>query len=378
MPNKASERLKKLNVKIMSAWEVRVLEEIDAAAHQKSLALQDSLPEFLNQISDALSTTIDRTQARIRWDLKESTRIGKKHGDDRAGCKNYTMDQLIFEYHILRQVICDVMEEEATLSDIEREVITCAVEQAVNDAATQYSDTLRDIQEKFTHTLTHDLRGPISSAKMSAQIMIKKTDREDPNVSLARRISSSMDRVDIMINDLLDAGQLRAGQQLNLDFLDCDLDTILGQVAEEANLLHENRLKWKSIGPVLGHWNENALRRVVDNLVTNALKYSEPGTPIDIDLKKDDKTVEVSVHNIGKPISPEEQPILFQQYRRLRTAESKKGWGLGLTVVKGLTEAHGGHVEVESTAEFGTTFKVVLPLAAYTPAASEHQENIKS
>jgi signal transduction histidine kinase len=143
--------------------------------------------------------------------------------------------------------------------------------------------------------------------------------------------------------------------------LECDLDAILGHVVEETNFLLENRLKWKSIGPVIGYWNENALRRVMDNLVTNALKYSKSGSLVDIDLKKDEKFVEVSIHNVGDPIPLEEQLVLFEQYRRLKTAENKKGWGLGLTVVKGLTEAHGGRVEVESTAEFGTIFKVILP-----------------
>ncbi len=146
MPNKASDRLKRLNSKIMETWEVRVIKEVNAAVQGNSLALRNSLPEFLNQISDALSTTIDRSQERIKFDRKENTRISKSHGSRRSGTKNYTMDQLILEYHILREVICDVMEEEETLSSIESEVITCAVEQAVNDAATQYSDTLRDSQ----------------------------------------------------------------------------------------------------------------------------------------------------------------------------------------------------------------------------------------
>jgi hypothetical protein len=122
MHNQASERLTKLNDRIMHTWEERALKEVDASVHQHSLALRNSLPEFLDQLATALSTTIDRTTARVKWDKDESTRIGKKHGKERAGMLSYTMDQLIFEYHILRQVICDVMEEEAPLSEIEREV----------------------------------------------------------------------------------------------------------------------------------------------------------------------------------------------------------------------------------------------------------------
>jgi signal transduction histidine kinase len=67
------------------------------------------------------------------------------------------------------------------------------------------------------------------------------------------------------------------------------------------------------------------------------------------------------VHNFGKAIPEEEQALLFQQYRRARSAETRTGWGLGLTVVKGMTEAHHGTVQVESKDEKGTTFSVQLP-----------------
>ena len=362
MPNQASERLIKLNDKIMHCWEERALVEVEASVHQQSLALRDSLPEFLNQLADALSTTINRTSARVKWDKAESTRVGKKHGKERAGMFSYTMDQLILEYHILRQTICDVMEEEAPLSDIEREVIVCAVEQSVNDAATQFSDTLRDIQERLTQTLAHDLRGPLSAAKMNSQIFLKNPSDTEKGVLAVTRISSAMDRIDIMITDLLDAGKLRAGQKLVVDTQECDLEAILKQVVDEANFIHENRVSFKSTGPELGMWNADGLRRVFDNLVMNAVKFSDPHTPITIQLQKSSKNIKVCVHNIGKPIASEELPYLFEQYRRARTSKDKKGWGLGLVVVKGVTEAHGGHVEVESTREDGTVFRVVLPI----------------
>jgi signal transduction histidine kinase len=67
------------------------------------------------------------------------------------------------------------------------------------------------------------------------------------------------------------------------------------------------------------------------------------------------------VHNEGTPIPAEEVPILFQQFRRARSAEEKTGWGLGLTVVKGMTDAHHGKIEVTSEAGKGTTFTVKLP-----------------
>lgn len=362
VPNQASERLKRLNDKIMHTWEERALIEVNASVHQHSLALRDSLPEFLDQLSTALSTTINRTTARVKWDKDESTRVGRKHGRERAGMYRYTMDQLIFEYHILRQVICDVMEEEEPLSDVEREVIVCAVEQAVNDAATQFSETLRDIQERLTQTLAHDLRGPLSSAKMNAQLFLRNPEDLKRGILAVKRISNSIDRVDLMITDLLDAGKLRAGEKLVVNVEECDLEVILRQVMNETNFLCEDRVIFKSTGPEIGMWNADGLRRVFDNLVINAIKFSEPKTPITIHLQKNEENIKVCVHNFGNPIPPDEIAILFEQYRRSRTSKDKKGWGLGLVVVKSVAEAHGGHVEVESSLEEGTVFRVVLPI----------------
>jgi signal transduction histidine kinase len=361
VPNRASDRLKRMNAEIMHTWENRAVEEVEAALHKNSLALRDSLPEFLDQVADALNTTTERSMVRIRWDREESTRVGKKHGRERAATLNYTMDQLIFEYHILRQVICDTMEQEAPLSRVEREVIVCAVEQAVNDAATEFSSTLSDIKEKFTNTLAHDIRGPLSTVIMGAQLIIDSPQTPKEPTGIATRISRAAERIDLMIHDLLDGSRLRAGEKLKLEFAECDLNLIVQQIVDETNLSNRDRIKYQPTGAVKGQWNENGLRRVIDNLVINAVKFSTPDSPITLALTEVGNSAEVSVHNEGAPIPAEEKSILFQQFRRARNSAGKTGWGLGLTVVKGIAEAHGGRVEVDSAAGIGTSFRVVLP-----------------
>jgi signal transduction histidine kinase len=271
------------------------------------------------------------------------------------------MDQLIFEYHVLRQVICDVIEEECELSALEREIIVAAVEQAVNDAATEFSETLRDIQERLTSTLAHDLRGPITAAKTSAQLLLRRPDDVDHCVRTAARISNNMDRLDSMIHDLLDASRIRAGQGLSLQIGECDLDLIVRQVADEMNEIHGERFVVKSRGHCVGFWSANGMRRLLENLTTNAAKFSTAGTPITLSVTQSTDTAGFSVHNLGKVIPSEEQAILFQQYRRTRNAEARTGWGLGLTVVKGMAEAHHGTIQVESEEGKGTTFSVQLP-----------------
>jgi signal transduction histidine kinase len=361
MANKTAHRLENNINKILSTWEERVNKEIKAAHHQETKALRDSLPQYLKQLADALSNSIDRTSARQRSDKVASTRIGKKHGEDRAGSRNYTIDQLITEYHILRQVLCDVMEEEAPLSDVEREVIVCSIEQAVNDAATEYSDTLKHVQEKISNTLTHDLRSPLTSTKISAELIMRKLEPDNSAIPKLKLIVSNMNRLDQMITSVLDASRLDAGQSMPVNFKFCDFDLILRQVIDELSLSYPDVFKVQSEGKCEGFWDENGLRRIIENLVTNAIKHGEENKPIKITLSQNKEDVELCVHNFGKTISHEEIPRLFEQYRRLKISRDKAGWGLGLSMVKGMVDAHKGSITVESKNMKGTSFIIKFP-----------------
>lgn len=346
----------------MAIWEKRTICEVEAALANNSLLLQNSLPEFLHQMENALSTKIERTNIRILRDKNESTRLGKKHGSERASNLDYTMDQLIFEYHILRQVICEVLEEETPITAIEREIIICAVEQAVNDAATEFSLTLHNLQQKFTYTLAHDLLTPITSTKMGLQMLIKKLNGEPTLKSTTEKFLVSMNRIELMINDLLDAGRLDSGKKLEMPLEQIDLNYILNDNIEELNSQHKSRITYNSPGPMNGNYNESGIKRVVDNLISNAIKYSDPKTDIKLELKKVKENYHISVHNFGEAITEVNMSNLFKQFHRSNTAEGTKGWGLGLSVVKGITEAHNGHVTVKSNTDEGTTFNVFLPV----------------
>jgi signal transduction histidine kinase len=102
------------------------------------------------------------------------------------------------------------------------------------------------------------------------------------------------------------------------------------------------------------------MRRVIENLVTNALKYGAADQPITISLDKTPDGVRLTVHNEGNPIPSERQAELFTLFRRLEPMKNE-GWGLGLVLVKGIIEAHGGKVYIESSKERGTSFVLELP-----------------
>lgn len=219
------------------------------------------------------------------------------------------------------------------------------------------------LREKFVSTLSHDLRTPLTAAKMSAQL-ISRIPGTTENKLLADRIVSDIDRVDQMIKDLLDANRIRAGEQLRLDVSHCDLHAVVANTIGMLQGIHGDRFIINTDQrEIWGYWSIDGLRRVVENLANNAVKYGSSNRPITITLKQSKQRVQLMVHNEGDPIPQRDQVGLFQQFKRANSAQTgkKKGWGLGLSIVHSVVEAHGGKVAIESSAGRGTTFTVELP-----------------
>lgn len=228
------------------------------------------------------------------------------------------------------------------------------------DAVEKLQDE-KEIREKFVSTLTHDLHTPLTSARLSLQLLMRMPDK-DSIAKNGERALTSLTRIEHMIRDLLDSNKIRAGKKLPLSVTEVDMTICIRETVAELVTLHGE--KFKIIGPekLTGYWCEDAIRRITENLCSNAVKYGSDSTPITIFIEEDNDYVHLKVHNHGNPIPYHKLDIMFNAYERLKhdNLEVKKGWGLGLTLVKGLTEAQGGKVSVTSDME-GTTFTVSIP-----------------
>jgi signal transduction histidine kinase len=218
-------------------------------------------------------------------------------------------------------------------------------------------------REQFIAMLSHDLRTPLTAAKLAALAARRVRGDEERIAVNSERVVRNIDNADRLIRDLLDASRVGAGQKLPIDPAECDLAAVARSALAELSAVHGERFALHAPAAIQGTWDGNALRRVLENLASNAVKYGEPGTTIDVFLAATDDSVELSVTNRGEPLSADEVQRLFTPYHRSgRAAKSgHAGWGIGLTLVKGVAEAHGGTVSVESSAERGTTFSVRLP-----------------
>lgn len=228
------------------------------------------------------------------------------------------------------------------------------------------------LQEDFVTALAHDLRNPLATAKVSAQTIERNPDIDESTLISAKRVVKSVNRVDSMIQDLLDSTLIKAGRKISLAMEFCDLKSLISQIVEEFAVTTRNPIEVDCTEVIKGHWNAKALRRCLENLIANAVKYGAKSQRISLQVKRMEGKVQISVHNLGNPIPPLEQKRIFDPYSRGAQAKAsgEVGWGLGLALVKGLVEAHGGQLVLESCPEKGTNFIMHLPLDSRVVAKS--------
>jgi signal transduction histidine kinase len=154
---------------------------------------------------------------------------------------------------------------------------------------------------------------------------------------------------------------------------DCNLADLVDDVVEELRGPHGDRFVVRMTKDVRGMWSAEQLRRAAWNLVTNAIRHGEADAPVTITVKRTGDKAQLHVHNQGPAIAADELARLVQPFLRAPVSPSgHPGWGLGLTLVWGCAEAHGGCVTVESLPDEGTTFTLELPFDArpYADSAS--------
>lgn len=222
----------------------------------------------------------------------------------------------------------------------------------------------KELREKFVSTLSHDLQTPLTSMRLAVKLMMKDRNDKESFIRNSQRLILNTNRLENMIKDLLDANKIRAGKLLPIEVTEMDLNNCISTTLQELNSIYTNRFSFEKKGELKGYWSTDAIQRILENLCTNAVKYGLSDTPISISAEQIDNRIFMTVHNFGPVIEQEEQEYLFEAFQRSRSAHlgKKKGWGLGLTLVKGLTEAMNGKVSVSSDENTGTIFKIELPV----------------
>lgn len=236
-------------------------------------------------------------------------------------------------------------------------VISNVREQERAESASQHA-------EEDAQILGHDLRAPLTTILGRAQLLQRYADRPELVRQTAEDIVVSAQRMNAMIQELIDSARLESGQ-VELKVVPIDLARAIRALVDRLGAPSTDRIRLVApadlprVAADLEH-----LERVLTNLLTNALKYSTPGSPVTVSLSPRGDVVITAVADEGPGIPPEEQASLFEKYHRTRGSRARsEGLGLGLYITRRLVEAQGGTIRVESEVGKGSTFSFSLPIA---------------
>lgn len=233
---------------------------------------------------------------------------------------------------------------------------------------------LQEIKTDFYSMITHDLRNPATCIAAATQLLYTA---DEPlgaeQAKIVDLIDRSAQKMLGLVNDYLDYAKIEAGYlQLNLG--DVELRGVAEASAQLARLQAQSRSQTLVLDlppePLPARADAERLEQVLDNLLSNAIKYTPPGGRITLQLRAEGGRAVFRVSDTGPGISPAQLPALFTKYHRVsgETTRLTRGTGLGLLIVKEITEAHGGAVAVESEGVpgKGTTFSVSIPIEPAT------------
>lgn len=239
-----------------------------------------------------------------------------------------------------------------------------ALATAFNHMASQVENTVVTLR-RFVADAAHEIHTPVTA--LHANLELAVTD-DDPiqRLTFVQRAQEQLKRLETMTNSLLDLSRLESGA-LQEERTPVDMSLLVAHVSElYASRAEQAGLSFQfdaPLEPIIAKVNEAQLRRVVGNLLDNAIKFTPENGIVRVGLRCETKAVQITVQDTGIGIPIEDMPHLFSRFRRGRNAAPYPGSGLGLAIIKTIVEGHGGQVSVESSPQ-GTCFSLSLPAPA--------------
>src|SRR5690606_32928118 len=225
-------------------------------------------------------------------------------------------------------------------------------------------------RDLFLSVASHELRTPLTTLQLQLQSLQRTVDRmpdlpgEIPNrLRLALRQTR---RIGDLINELLDVSRIMHGRLLPAR-TEVDLARVAQEVVDRYRVALEqsgSELTVRGLDEeICGYWDPLRIDQVIDDLLSNAIKYGE-GNPIELAIERDEDRARIVVADQGIGISRADQKRIFDRFERAVSARYYGGFGLGLWITRQVVEAHGGTIHVESELGKGSVFTVELPLRA--------------
>jgi phosphoserine phosphatase RsbU/P len=267
----------------------------------------------------------------------------------------------------IRGILAVIRPAPSTGGQEEEWLLSALADQAAIALEKTRLDEIGEFREQLIGIVGHDLRNPLGTILMAAQILLQRQGLGEKETALARKITSSASRAARLIDQLLDLTRSRLGGGIPIDPTPVDLHDVCRQLISETELAHPDRpLHVDLKGDLVGVWDRDRLYQLLDNLVGNAVQHGEARSSIELRIEGGKTEVVIEVANRGTPIPPATLPLVFEAFRQGRTAHPSRtqGLGLGLFIAQQIARSHGGSIAGSSSESDGTTFRVRLPRAA--------------
>ncbi len=372
---------------ILHEWEMQSREQVPAAKFQTRTGLRNSLPLFLNRLIETLRGGDPAAQA------ETNAEVARAHAEDRADQPEYTLNEVLFEYHIFQTVIIKNLEDNSmdntAIDSLVPKIIHEFIDRGIGKVAVRFTELamFRQVAQAkeieaarleaeraskaksvFLANMSHEIRTPLG-AIMGFVGLLKDSNlaREEITnyLSIIDRNSHHLLRI---IDDILDLNKVETGKMLVektefslLEFV-TDFSGLAGIKARDCDLVFE--LKADTLLPEFVTTDPERLRQILSNVVGNAIKFTEKGR-VELAIKYDDHYLDFRITDTGRGICKNQVKNLFQAFAQVDSSTTRRfgGTGVGLVLTKKLCQTLGGDfVLVESSPGVGSTFEVCIPV----------------
>lgn len=362
---------------ILVEWEAFATTTIPAAETMNSLALRDHAKLILLAVAQDIKTFQTEQEQSDKSKGKAPDLAGKEtaaatHGALRQ-LAGFDLEQLGSEYRALRASVIKLWKANLTdLSDSEFNDMMRfneAIDQALAESIKSYSQAVSQSRQIFLAILGHDLRSPLSSIQMAAHILLQSKALDAQHLDFAASIKRNVSTMDAMIKDLLEYASGELGRKIPIKPKAANMGSICQASLDEVQSAYPDMIfNLEVSGNLDGFFDAARFQQVLSNLLNNAAKYCQPGTPITLSARRESETIIVQVKNFGTPIPPESLQVIFNPLVQLSdigqnsNSHLSTSLGLGLFIAREIVEGHNGTIEATSTEPDGTIFTVQLPL----------------
>jgi signal transduction histidine kinase len=365
---------------ILGEWEI-FARSIGAGAQLDQAALRDHGEQILK------ATARDMTSTQTAVERARKSKGERHHGHDsdaldgasdmhaidRLGL-GFDLVEVMSEYRALRASVLRLWHESSPaknasdIDDLTR--FNESIDQSLAKAVASYTKRVDQARDMFLAILSHDLRNPLNSIAMRAQAVRQAAQDPAETLESSQQISQSVSVMERMISDLLDYTRTRLGAGMPVSPAPFDLALLGRELFDEHCASNPGRtIRFHTEGDLKGCWDSDRVRQAISNLLGNAIQHGAEDAPVTLSLRGEADDVCVQVHNGGEPIPPGEMSKIFDPLIRGSSAEHPKknrpgSIGMGLYIAREVVKSHGGHIEVTSTRETGTSFSIRMPRKA--------------